>query len=152
MIPLTVFYALISALGTVDLWRQRHGSILVVLIALLLAVNYGDFLRYYWFVYPKTAREWFSKNDYQSYQILSQESEKRKLTPAIEKAIYSSQGENAHFFEAVFFSQPLLKWDSSIRLSDNILLMSQRKEIPGFRNLGVQMPDYYLHISRSIKQ
>lgn len=149
LLALIPAYVLIAALGGVFLFKKK--KIFFLIIFSLMIVNYFDFLKYYWFVYPKAAREWFSNDIYQSYLVLARESEKRNLAPWIARDIYLAEGESSRFFEAAYFKEPLEKWTDDQFLPENAILMTNRKEVPGLERLELEMDSYYLQINSQEK-
>ncbi|MBU2592457.1 MAG: glycosyltransferase family 39 protein [Patescibacteria group bacterium] len=148
LISLVPAYVLLSGFGGVGLLGNRNCILnsLFCLTVLAAVFNYSDFLKYYWFSYPKVAEEWFSKNTNDDYLALSERSKETGVLPYIDETIYLADGENAHFFEAAYFDKPISRWVDGRQVPENSLLMSQRKEVPGFKNLNLNLPYYYLLI------
>lgn len=150
VIPL---YALIASLGATWLWEQKKSlvnlKIFVALVILLMAFNYYDFLKYYWFTYPKfTLNVFGDMQNNKSYKILAEESKKRGLTPYILKGVYVADGEHAHFYEAIYFEDKINQWPEDNRATPNgSILLTNREIIEGMDRVDIKIPAYYLQIN-----
>ena len=150
IIPL---YSLIASLGVTWLWEYKKWVVnlkaLVVLISVLGALNYYDFLKYYWFEYPKFTENVFGnlKNN-ESYKILAEESEKRSLTPYITQNLYKGDGEHARFYEAIYFNKKVeIINNDMVATPEDSILLSNREVVDGMERVKITLPAYYLHIN-----
>lgn len=150
IIPL---YALIAAFGATWMWEQKKKlvnlKLFVALVILLMAFNYYDFLKYYWFTYPKfTLNVFGDMRNHESYKILAEVSKNRGLTPYIFRDVYKGDGEHAHFYEAIYFKGKVNLWENDQKPTpDKSILLTNREEIVGMDRLDIKMPAYYLHIN-----
>jgi len=145
VIPL---YVLVSSAGGLALLQAKK-RLLFGGILLLMLVNYGDFVNYYWYEYPKMTGQWFSRPVNDSYLRFSQKSEELGLLPFISKDVYKSDGENAHFFEAAYFPEKIQVVDREESLPAGGIIMTPRREVPGLEKIDLEIPFYYLHFKSS---
>lgn len=144
-------YVLISTLGGVWLWQTKiknvfiNTKVLLAAIIVLMIVNYYDFTSYYWFTYPKVTHQENKLLVYKSYQALAEQAKQRGLTPYLSSNL--DDGDSGLFFEAIYFDQPIGRWtDGRDTLPSGSILLSERKEIPGFKRLEVDLPYRHLQI------
>lgn len=125
-------------------------KIIVFSIALLMFLNYADFISYYWYTYPVVAKanNAFEEMDqHLSYKELAKKSQELGLTPYISAELYKADGENAHFFEAMYFKEMPQKWASNDQNPPlGSIMLSVREDIPGMERLDLNLPYYYLHV------
>lgn len=143
-------YALLAALGAVWLWGQKRwwkGKFLLVVVFILMLFNYFDFVKYYWFTYPKFTEGLFGNFDlncYKSYEALAKEAEKRNLTPYISESIYKTNGDSGRFFETAYFAEPPEKIQEDLLPPPGSIIMTGREEVPGMERLDVSIKYYHL--------
>lgn len=149
IIPL---YSLLASLGAIWLLQQKkkflNFKFLAAAIFVLMVINYYDFLKYYWFTYPKfTLNVFGDMSNNESYKTLAQEAEVRNLIPYVSREVYVADGEHAHFYETIYFKEKINQWpnDSGATPLGSILL-SNREIIDGMKKVDIQMPAYYLQI------
>lgn len=149
IIPL---YALISSLGATWLWEQKkkmaYLKTFTTLVIILMALNYYDFLKYYWFTYPKFTQNVFGDmRNNGSYKILAEESRKKGLEPYILESVYTSDGEHARFYEAIYFEGKISKWaEDNIATPKGSMLLTNREFVEAMERVNINMPAYYLQI------
>lgn len=149
IIPL---YSLISTLGGIWLWQTKaknkflNTKTLLLVILVLMVVNYFDFTSYYWFIYPKFTNQVSNKlMVYKDYKALSEQATQRKLKPYLSTDL--RDGDSGLFFEAIYFNQPISRWtDKKDTLSPGSILLTIRKEIPGFEKLNIDIQYDYLQV------
>lgn len=143
MVPM---FTLVSALGFEFLLKgKRFSRILLCSILFLLFLNFADFAKYYWFLYPKRYISDFGQikdNDYKALAIYSKEN---RLDPYIEKGVYDSDGEVAHFLEAAFFNNKIKYWSDTMQFPDGGVLLTYRDKVEGAR-LVEKLPNYNLYV------
>ncbi len=140
-------FSLLSTLGIITLWQYKKllGKLSTLSIFVLIAINYFDFVKYYWYTYPK-----FTENIvgtfkyYPAYEILAKEAAKRNLMPLISQSIHDANGESGRFFEATYFPQTIKTYNDDNPSSPGTILLSRRQEIRSMTNLNLNLPDYFL--------
>lgn len=138
-------YVLIAALGVVSI---RNKLLLVAILALMF-INYFDFVKYYWFTYPKFSENSFGKLAvHQSYKTLAAEASKRNLTPYISQDLTVSEGEAGRFYEVIYFNRIVNRWSNNdINPPKGSILLTNRDEIPGMNKLQTDLKYYKLQIN-----
>lgn len=113
LLVLLPLYALIATNGALTLTVMRNKMsklILVTIVALLILLNWVDFLRDYWYEYPKRVKSEFAK----PYHIVFEKAEHlAKVNNLIPYIQYDFKGQNQiaiDFFEQVYFSGKLKLW------------------------------------------
>lgn len=148
IIPL---YSLLATLGGVWLWQTKAKNIfigtkaLLVGIIILMVINYSDFINYYWFTYPKFLHVDKKVTLVNSYKALSEYAKGFRLKPYLDTEL--NDGDSGLFFEAIYFDQPIGRWEDKKDIPPPAsLILSHRKEIPGFERLNVDLPYHYLQV------
>lgn len=137
-------YAAISGLGLSWLWdRKKFFGYIVVL---LLALNYFDFVKYYWYTYPKFTRGDFSDlSTYLDFQEFASQAKKLNLTPYVYAPLLENKDQTLLYYSTAYLSPGFLSWsETDGPLPEDALLLSNRKEIPGTTSSSVSLPHYYL--------
>lgn len=142
-------YCLLASLGAKMLWDNKakiYFRSALVIVAILMVINYADFINYYWTTYPKITENIFSDlGTYTSYKKLAEESESRNLTPYLDEDIYKGDGDSGHFFETIYFKTAPQRIESNQEPPPGSILMTRREDLPG----AVRLPadtDHFLHI------
>lgn len=147
IIPL---YCLLATLGAFTLWHYKRKILtksFLFLVIFLMILNYLDFLRYYWFTYPKFTESLFGHlGFYKDYEIFAKEAKEKKLTPYICAELYDNNGESGHFFESIYFSSPVKKIPADQLPPPGSLLMTYRQEIPKMKRVEIELPYYFLQL------
>ena len=142
-------YCLLASLGAKMLW-ENHPKIYfrsgLGVVAILMVINYADFVNYYWTTYPKITENIFSDlGTHTSYKKLAEESELRNLTPYLDEDIYKGDGDSGHFFETIYFETAPQRLDPNEALPQGGILMTRRENIPEATRLPAEI-DHILHI------
>ncbi|MEK7497990.1 MAG: glycosyltransferase family 39 protein, partial [Patescibacteria group bacterium] len=137
-------YILLTTLGAKYVFK--YNKIIFLIITVAIIANFYNFVNYYWYTYPKFVQGYFSQTKEASYKIFSEEAKGRNLKPYINQDLYNSDGEIAHFFEAVFFRDGAVKIKIDEELPKDGILMTYREGVPGLKRLDVQTPNYYIQI------
>lgn len=125
-------YSLISAAGF--LWfLEKRNKIIIGTLVLIFALNYFDFLHYYWGQYGPDIQNLFYDYSYWQggYKMLKEESVKENLTPYIDVK-YSIKGNTtADFMRSIYFVKPLNVWSGDIKdLPAGSVLMTDNTNVP----------------------
>jgi 4-amino-4-deoxy-L-arabinose transferase-like glycosyltransferase len=155
LMHLIPIYSIISMYGFMYLnekikIKNFTRKIIVLSITLLMLLNYADFTKYYWYIYPivaKTNKAFEELDQYISYRELADQARKLNLTPYISASLYEADGESEHFFKAMYFKEMPQKWASNDQNPPSgSIMLSVREDIPGMERLDLNLPYYYLHI------
>jgi 4-amino-4-deoxy-L-arabinose transferase-like glycosyltransferase len=155
LMNLIPIYSIISMYGAIYIQEKLKISslkrkIIIFTISLLMFLNFVDFIKYYWYTYPviaKTNKAFEELDQYISYKELANKAQELNLTPYISSDLYEGDGENGHFFEAMYFKKIPQKWgNNDIPPPTGSIFMSKREDIPSMEKLDVNLPYYYLHI------
>ncbi|MBI2012180.1 glycosyltransferase family 39 protein [Candidatus Daviesbacteria bacterium] len=131
-----------------SLWKKKALSASFLTGAILLTLNYVDFLGFYYFKYPVEVRAHFSNNSHDSYFMLSKEAKKNKLEPFIESDIYRSDGYAAKFFESSYFDRKILKWTPGTKVPATSILLTNSEILEGMKKIDLKIPVYSLQIPK----
>lgn len=135
-------YVLISSAGFLWLWEKKS-KIVIGVFVFLFALNYFDFIHYYWGRYASDTKDLFYDYTYWEggYKTLYEKSSKNNLTPYIDIK-YSGRGDTtADFMRTIYFVKPIAVWDGnakdlpmgSILMTDNEKLTSLKK-VSSYKN------------------
>lgn len=144
LIPAFVF---LSLLGIQYLWSQKFflSHSLAIILLILILFNFTDFFNFYHHDYAKVTENIFGKLDYyQSFEFLQKESRSLNLKPAISQDLLNSFGETGKFYEAAYIPSYLQKYPSDALYPTDILLMSDRENIPGLTQVA-HFQNYFFH-------
>lgn len=103
LLVLIPFYLLISSLGFVSLATLRPKVLRLLTIAglfILIALNWANFAKDYWYSYPQRARESFSHPWHSIYKILDEKSKQGYQIYLLEDMAAKTQ--EIKFFQAVY--------------------------------------------------
>jgi len=142
MVPL---FCLLAGLGLETIVEKIVFGKKIVFFAVLLLVgiNFFDFYHYYLNDYAKLSQSIFGKLGCpETYQELSSLSGDLGIEPFIEMDIYKQHGETGKFYEASYFETIPEKVNLSSDVGfDSGIVLTQRKEVPGFECLIVNEVD-----------
>jgi hypothetical protein len=139
IICLVPVYISLATLGLDFLIRQKNKIIPIVLGCLIL-VNFIDFVKYYWFTYPKFTENIFGHMTRDiSYRIFSEETFARRLSPYVDRDIFEG------FFAAVHFKSPPQIVDNQILPPLGSIYLSSRDNLTGLTKLNLKLPHFTLY-------
>ncbi len=131
LLPEIPFYSLIAAGGLVYLWERKKNLVPAILLV-LLAVNYFDFIHYYWLNYAAdTANLYncFSCAD-SAFKYLKSESDKRGAAAYIDQSIVGQVSPGMDFARAIYFAQKPASWDGDWKsLPAGSILMTENSKV-----------------------
>lgn len=136
------FYSIICVYGFQQLMKigQKYKIFIGLFLIIAFIANYFDFINYYWHDYAKLTQNFTGDLKYYlSYKVLKEQSVKLNLSP------YIAQNASNNFFESIYFDQPQYIHEDLIPPSGSILL-TNRSEISGMRNLNLNLKYYYLQV------
>lgn len=129
IVGLVPFYVVICCYGLLlilDLKKQILKKAAIGLLVAFILLNYSDFIKDYWFEYPKRVNSDFSKPIHLGFEKLSEKSKKDNLTPLVQSDLHLQNSTAFSFFEASFFQQPLKKWSVSEELPSNSAVLIEK--------------------------
>ena len=140
LLVLLPFYTVITSFGFLSIFNIRKNLIKILVVSiviLLVSINYADFVRDYWFEYPKRIKSEFAK----PYQIVFEKaytlSKSNKLDPFIQDDFRIQNPIAEDFFEQVYFPEKLKIWKIDEALPQNSVII---------------VSDYILSIKKNVNQ
>lgn len=115
IVGLVPFYVIICCYGIsliLNLKRRTPKMVAVTILVVLILLNYADFIKDYWFDYPKRVQSDFAKPIHLGFERLYEESKKDNLMPLVQNDLHMQNPTAFSFFEASFFHQSLKKWSN----------------------------------------
>jgi len=141
-------YSLISAAGFIELW-QRKSKILIGVLILFFALNYFDFLHYYWGNYAGDTKHLFNCFECKegAYKILKTESTGRGLTPLVDHVLVGGNDSVRDFAREIYFAKTPNSWDG-IRehFPSDSLLMTDNSNVDFLKQID-HFGSYYFYVS-----
>lgn len=150
LLALLPLYSVITSAGFITLFKLRNKLVkisLVSLFILLILLNYADFLRDYWYEYPKRVKSEFAKPYHFLFDRAYQLSKKKNSQVFIQHDFRAINSTAIDFFEIIYFPNKLKLWQEGQPLPDNgILIASEgnlsiinvgKKEIFGENGFGL---------------
>ncbi|MEK7616933.1 MAG: glycosyltransferase family 39 protein [Patescibacteria group bacterium] len=150
LLVLIPFYVVISTYGMVSILSLRFSlkKILTILsILILIIINYQDFVRFYWYEYPKLVTSEFSKPIHLGFKELYLKAKEENLKPFIQSNL-SENSIAANFFKEVYFAEGLNRWSQNEDIPKNSVILvdfggiSTKKDDLNLVRVG--QSDYYL--------
>lgn len=141
-------YILLSTLGLFGILKIRSKKIKGILIgtfAVLILLNYTDFVLYYWFKYPNLAFGGTNSiKQYESFKALKEESKKRNLKPYIANQLLDA--DDNKFYQLIYFKPNRLpeKFNQDFAPPKGSIFLTQREYIEGMKKLDIPLKHYYL--------
>lgn len=114
LLTLVPFYTIIATYGYYLLWQLKKNYTKVLFLAIIFVFgifSYQDFVKDYWFEYPKRVKENFTSDAHLSYPALKLASEKLNLKPMIETGVSFRENISGKFFELSYFPKPIELWN-----------------------------------------
>lgn len=125
-------YALICAAGVFWFWKKKSLKLLLGALVILFAVNYYDFINYYWYQYPKDTESIFyhiNVNE-DAYKFLKAESEDNNFVPFVDSVVSRQENTTVDFARTMSFIYPPMSWDGKKdSLPSNSVLMTSNSNI-----------------------
>lgn len=144
IVGLVPFYVIICCFGIISIlnFKKRIFKIIVVLGAIILIfLNYSDFIKDYWFEYPKRVQSDFARPLHLGFERLYEESKKDNLTLLVQNDLHMQNPTAFSFFELTFFKQPLKKWSVSEELPSNSAVLIEKGYIEGKLTKDIKTQD-----------
>ncbi len=131
-------YIVISSLGMLVLTGMKNGLwrvMLIFLVTTMIIFNFADFIKDYWYEYPKRVKSEFSKPYHLVYERAAFLSRQSNLTPFIQDDFRMQNKAAQNFFEQVYFPNGLRIWSRDQELPDKSIIivsdyfLSKKKDI-----------------------
>jgi hypothetical protein len=142
-------YSLISAVGVLSIWRKKTKLIAIILVV-LFAINYFDFLHYYFGNYVADTANLFNCFSCQdgAYKILEEDSAKWDLTPYIDHVLSQGQDPTRDFVKTMYFTKSPNVWDGVKKdFQANIVLMTNNSKVTFLTKID-HYGSYYFYINK----
>lgn len=113
LLAMLPFFVVLVSLGMSTILNFKNyqlKKIILSIVIILFIVNYGDFLKNYWFEYPQKIKNDFSPPIQVGISEVVNKSRELKLTPMIDIGIYQQYKIAAQFFEKAYYDKPIEKW------------------------------------------
>lgn len=137
-------YVLIATLGAKTLWENK--KVLLVVVTIIMILNYGDFVNFYWNKYAELTRNIFGDMSYyQDYISFNKEIKALKRAPYVEEDIASDDGATGEFFQLSYLPDDVRFIDKGEELPADGILLSLRENIPGLKRLPIKTIKYRIH-------
>ncbi len=149
LMALIPFFALLTGLGWQYLMKTftKYAKPLTVIFLLLIAINYQDFARYYWQIYPPLTFSLVGNlqnyNDVARFAKLARE---KNLVPLIHKQISEGGGVSLKFFEEMYFGHLLKVIPDDNASGVGTILLTQRKQVSGMKEIPGPVVDYHIQL------
>lgn len=158
LLSLVPMYLVICCFGIVFILKSRwiFKKIILVVIFFLILLNFGDFIKDYWFDYPKRVKSDFAKPLHLGFEKLYEKSKKDNLMPLVQNDLHMQNSTAFSFFEATFFPQSLKKWSNLEEVPPKSVVLVGNSSIKEelIKNLQVKDvygSDFYILINKNDK-
>ncbi|MBI3103904.1 glycosyltransferase family 39 protein [Candidatus Daviesbacteria bacterium] len=114
LLGLVPVYVIICCYGLIFLLEYKRIFKVPILFVgvLLIFLNFSDFIKDYWFEYPKRVQSEFARPYHLGFEKLYEESKKHNLIPLVQNDLHMQNSTAFSFFELTFFPQPVKKWSN----------------------------------------
>jgi 4-amino-4-deoxy-L-arabinose transferase-like glycosyltransferase len=149
LLVLVPFFVSFCTLGLIALSKVSRGKFIVSVMALFIVYNYVDFIRYYWYEYPKYSEAYFlpSNTVGDAYLYLSRVARKNNLTPYIASGTFSADGHTGNFLEAAYFDAPLKTWLPEQPLPVKSIVMAKLGHQDKLKTIGPVIYEYRFFVN-----
>lgn len=152
LVPAYVFIATLGVNIVFSLKAKILRNFVIGTIVIMLAFNFYDFVKDYWFDYPPRVKSYFQSSAHLTFKILSEQSKRLGRVPVILWDIYDREGTTAEFFKQVYFPDTLIvkKIDEAVPPKSIFLISSEKLVVLEKRNfvkLDIMIPGYYFVVN-----
>jgi 4-amino-4-deoxy-L-arabinose transferase-like glycosyltransferase len=149
LLVLVPFFVSFCTLGFIALLKVNRGNLIVSVMSLFIVINFTDFIRYYWYEYPKYSEAYFLPTNTVSdaYQYLSKIARKNILTPYIAFGAFSADGQTGNFLEAAYFDAPLKTWLPGEPLPAKSIVMAKLEHQDKLKTIGPIIYEYRFFVN-----
>lgn len=126
LLVLLPLYTIITTLGFLkcfDIKNKQRRYTLILLISFFIVLNYADFVKDYWYEYPKRVRSEFAKPYQLVFDRAKKLSKEKNLTPFIQNDFRTQNLIAVDFFEQAYFPEKLKIWKSDLPLPGNSIII-----------------------------
>jgi hypothetical protein len=147
LLALIPLYSLVAGSGFLHLWQKRL-KILIGILTIFFAINYFDFIHYYFINYAKDTKAIFYNFEIidQSFKTLKEESIKRGLTPYVDQVIMKGLNPTRDFAKSIYFGEPLNTWNGAEKeYPEGAILMTDNSKVEFLKQIE-HIDRYYFYI------
>lgn len=138
LLGLVPIYCLISAMGAVWLLKNTHAIRFILTgLFILIIINYGDFLKYYWYQYPKDYGHTFNNTQIGgSYKFLYDYAATNNLTAYVSFDLVQKEDATAGFLRSIYFNESLAIWNKDYdNFPEKAILMTVEPDIKNLHKI-----------------
>lgn len=148
LVPIFTFISAYGALKFFEL-RINFSNAIKMLLCTMFAINYVNFINYYWFQYPKdTYHIFYNPVGLKAYNKLYQISKQEKFTPYISDELLKTEGDGGtieDFSRSLYFAKPEIFKDDAVLPGKSILLTTDNNFKSG-KKVSADTENYFLYI------
>jgi 4-amino-4-deoxy-L-arabinose transferase-like glycosyltransferase len=128
-------FLIILVLGFKTLSKHKKTCIFLLI---LLAFNFLDFVKFYYFKYPtlNDTKSSFGNNLNDSFMELAKLAKQNNKTPYVQNNIFGDKDDGNRFFEIAYFKGNLNKWVLGQPLPENSILLTEVDTIQGMKKVS----------------
>lgn len=139
LIPIYILIC-INGIEFINLKIKNFSKLIILCFSILITINYTSFINYYYSTYAKTTQNIFGDlKKYKSFEYLKNESKKLKLDPYVSDEISNK------FYELLYLPEGVTRINQSITPPDGSILLTEREEIEGMKNINAPLLYYKIH-------
>lgn len=146
LVGLVPIYVVICCFGIVYIlnFKRKVFKIMVISgVIILILMNYLDFMKDYWFEYPKRVQSDFARPIHLGFEKLYEESKKNNLTPLVQNDLHVQNPIAFSFFELTFFPDSVKKWPDLTDIPPNSAILVSKGNIKKESIKNLQLKDIY---------
>ncbi len=103
LVPVYIFIVTLGISIVFSLKKKILRNFFLGTIVIMIAFNFSDFVKDYWFNYPARVKSYFPSDAHLTFKTLSEQSKRLGRVPVILWDIYDREGTTAEFFKQVYF-------------------------------------------------
>lgn len=152
LIPLYILIISVGVKVIIGIKGKVFRIAVLALILAMIALNYLDFLRDYWFEYPQRIKAEFAKPIHTTYQNLADAAKQYNLNPYVEYYLFKQYPGEDEFLRLVYFPQGLQEWYREKKVPPKSIILSDLSDFPKKNELDIVRIgnlDYYFIINQS---
>lgn len=140
-------YVLIATVGAKTIWEKK--KIILVVLTLIMILNYGDFVNFYWNKYPELTRNIFGDATYyQDYETFLELSNKLKLDKYVNEDVVNDDGITGQFYQLLYLDDSVRYLTADDPLPQKGIMLSIRTDIPKAKLVATKKVKYNILVSQ----
>ncbi len=146
LIPPYILICTLAAQWLIQHLKDTKVRLLTICLICFLAINYLDFINYYWFSYPQDSRYAFGDlTKYQAFEALSEQAKLTSRTPYVSRRLMAAEGESAKFYQRIYFKDHINLFEDNQQIpAEPFILLSEHGQVNDLHNLDLSLPYYHL--------